>query len=168
MPALVSTLFAAGFAAPSQAGSIANIGTVTIPAAIFTATSTAASNAVVVGPQSFTVTFSNTYASTSKISLTLSLTNATFASQSFTMTTTGSAAVAAATVCTSVTFLNSQVFLDGCQATAGQTITGFTFAGVTYKDASALTSVGSSIGISGSVANGTNTGQIFESIAPRP
>ena len=160
----VALLLASALVSPSFAASITNIGTVTIPAAIFTGATTADKNAATVGPQSFRVSFSNTFTSTTKFSLAINIGNATFANQSFTMTTVGSAAVAVSTICTGVTTLNNSVFIDNCQASAGQTITGITFAAVSYKDAAGLASIGTSVTVGGSVTNATNPTQVYETV----
>lgn len=151
-------------ASPAFAGSVGSIGTVTIPAAIFTGADTAAKNAATVGPQTFTVSFANSFTSTSRFSLTINLGNATFANTSLTMTTTGTATSSLTPRCTSVTILTNSIYADNCQAASGQTITGVAFAAVSYKDAAGLGSIGSSITIGGTINNATNTSQVFETI----
>ncbi len=158
---LVPALF---LALPAAAGTVGSIGTVTIPAAIFTGADAAAKNAATIGPQAFTVSFANSFTATSRFSLTITLGNATFANQSFTMTTTGTATSSLSSRCGSMTILSSSVFLDNCQAASGQTITGVAFAAVSYKDAAGLASIGTSITIGGTINNATNTSQVFETI----
>lgn len=151
-------------AQPAAAGTVGSIGTVTIPAAIFTGADSATKNAATIGPQTFTISFTNSFTSTSRFSLTINLGNATFANQSFTMTTTGTATSSLSSRCGSMTILNSSISLDNCQAASGQTITGVAFAAVSYKDAAGLASIGTSITIGGTINNATNTSQVFETI----
>ncbi len=149
-------------AGPATAGTIGSIGTVTIPAAIFTGADSAAKNAATIGPQAFTLTFSNSFTSSSRFSLSINLGNATFANTSMTLTTTGTAASALSARCSSITVLTSSIFADNCQAGAGQTITGVALAAVTYKDAAALASIGASITISATITNPASGSQVYE------
>ncbi len=152
-------------AGPAAAGTITSIGTVTIPAAIFTGSDTAAKNAATIGPQTFTLSFSNSFTSSSRFSLSINLGNASFANTSMTLTTTGTATSSLASKCSSVTVLSNSIFADNCQAGSGQTITGVALAAVSYKDASALASIGTSITISVTITNPASGSQVYESIA---
>lgn len=147
----------------SGKATILNASSVTIPAIIFTGDNNA-KNAASIGPQSFTVQFLNTFQGGAKFTLDLSVSNATF-SGTVAGAATGSITTSAATLCSSVTMLQTKIILDTCTVPSGQSVTGMTLSGVTYKDAAGLSTVGNSIFLEGTIYNAVNASQVFESIA---
>ena len=142
---LVCLIASSGDAWAVTAATITNISAVTIPDAMYGAGSTATKNALVIGPQSFNINFNGTI--TQGFRIELSVSNA-----SFTGTPTVSGSV---TGCT-IGLQPDKLLILGCDPNSGG-ITGLTVSGISYNNASALATSGTSISLGGQIKDITAT-----------
>lgn len=157
--AAVRTLLLALLILGPAAGHAATIGTlssVTVSATVLTGTQ-AAADAVVLGPQSFTLTTVNAYTPSTRIGITLEISGASFSS-------TTTPAIAGMT-CQTTTVVRARLTFEGCSVTTNGTVA-FQVTNVSYTGASGLSAYQSAITLSGSVYNSSNTTQVFETITP--
>ena len=138
--------------AAGRAATIGTLSAVTVSAAVLTG-GQAAGDAAILGPQSFTITAANTYPTSARISISLDITGASFAA----------APTIAGLTCQSVTRVLNHVVFETCAvATLGDVA--FAVSNVTYTGASGLSVYGSTVRLSGSIYNSSNTNQVFETI----
>ena len=178
---IVSNTIASGAAFGGTA-----ITSVNVANTIFSTTA-ATANSVQVGPKAYFIAFSNNFAGSTKFSVELDPIGAAFVNAAdvsillansgsflsgnfFTATATGN--------CTSVTALTTKIILDGCgglnnkitqtnglNTNTSASYAGVLFSGVSFNNASALATVGATVGLNGLVYNANNNTQNFETIA---
>jgi hypothetical protein len=138
-----------------QAGTITSFSTVTVPSTFSTSTT--------LGPQSVVISFSNTLTASRPLNLRLAVTGAAFVTTTApTLTLTGSSGIDAS-ICTTTSGIDAHVIQ--CTPTGGSSITGIQVAGLSYTNATALSSTTGAIKLSGSLST-TSIGT-FEDIASK-
>lgn len=166
-------------------GGAGAVASVNVANTIFSTTA-ATANSLTVGPKAFTVAFSNNFGATTKYSVELDPIGAAFFNAvdvSLLLSNAGSYldathyTVGATGNCTSVTALTTKIILDGCggignkisrtngaNTNTSASYAGVLFSGVSFNNASALATVGATIGMNGLVYNASNPSQNFETI----
>jgi len=166
-------------------GTVTTVTSQNVANTIFSSTA-ATANAVNIGGAAFAVSFANNFAGSTKYSVELNPTGATFLPSvdvSLVLSNAGSFlgtnffTVAASGNCTSITALTTKIILDGCggvsnkiaqtigtNANTSASYAGVLFSGISFNNASGLATVGGTIGLSGLVYNANNTSQNFETI----
>ncbi len=137
------------------AATIGTLSAVTVPATVLTGAQ-AAADAVVLGPQSFTLTTGNAYTPSTRISIAIDISGAA----SFSTSTTP--AIAGMT-CQTTTVVQVRLIFEGCAVTTNGTVA-FQVTNVSYSNGSGLSVYQSSVSLKGSIYNASNASQTFETI----
>lgn len=139
----------------SHAATIGTLSAVTVSATVLTG-GQAAADAVVLGPQSFTLTTENAYTPSARIGIAIEVSGAASFSTSTTPTIAGM-------TCQSTTVVQTRLVFEGCAVTTNGTVA-FQVANVSYTNGSGLSVYRSSVTLNGSIYNASNTTQLFETI----
>jgi hypothetical protein len=142
--------------AASRAATLGTVSAVTVSAVVLTG-SRAQADAAVLGPQSFQITAANAYTPSTRISIGLDISGASFAP--------GAAPTIGGLTCQSTTRVMTTLLFEGCAVATNGDIA-FQVSNVSYTNAGGLSAFGSSITLSGAIYNASNTTQVFETIAP--
>ena len=141
--------------AASRAATITSLSAVTVSSTVLTG-GQAAADAVVLGPQSFTLTTGNAYTPSARISIAIDVSGAASFSTSTTPTISGM-------TCQSTTVVQARLNFDNCAVTTNGTVA-FQVANVSYTNGSGLSVYRSIVSLAGTIYNASNTTQLFETI----
>ena len=155
LPAFLVFCLLAVWPAVTQAATIGTLSAVTVSSTVLTG-GQAAADAVVLGPQSFTLTTGNAYTPSTRISIAVNISGAASFSASTTPTIAGM-------TCQAITVVQNRLIFEGCGVTTNGTVA-FQVAGVSYTNGSGLSVYQSSVTLSGTIYNASNTTQLFETI----
>lgn len=141
--------------AASRAAAIGTLSAVTVSATVLTGTQ-AAADAVVLGPQSFTLTTENAFPTSARLGIAIEVEGAASFSTSTTPTIAGM-------TCQSTTVVQTRLVFDGCAVTTNGTVA-FQVSNVSYTNGSGLSVYHSSVTLKGTIYNASNTTQLFETM----